>query len=174
LRTGHFNGATHWGAHGDAADCLGNVISRHRLNENRWQSNRRSDGGFIGDALDELEELGRVNDRVRDPSALDQYLLSVLRSEVGTVGYPLGSHHGQRDVMLHTGCCSVLEKVTRGGGEELHDRRVLERRGVRDVDDDRRALKGFGHTLAGEGVDARVWRCRHGLMAVFPQLGHEL
>jgi hypothetical protein len=79
LRTGHFNGAIHWGAHGDAADCLGDVISRHRLNEHRWQSNRRSDGGFIGDALHELEELGRVNDRVRDPSALDQCLLSVLR-----------------------------------------------------------------------------------------------
>ena len=76
--------------------------------------------------------------------------------------------------MRHAGGCRVLEKVARGRGEELHDRRVLERRGVRDVDDDRRALEGFSQALAGEGVDARVRRCRHGLMAVFPQSGHEL
>src|SRR5258705_12843469 len=85
----------------------------------------------------ELEELRRVNDRVRDPGTLDQRFLRVLRSEVGTVGYTLGSHHGQRDVMPHTGCCRVLEKVTRGRREELHDGRVFERRRVRDVDDDR-------------------------------------
>src|SRR5207249_4615613 len=28
--------------------------------------------------------------------------------------------------------------------------------------------------LAGKGVDARVWRCRHGPMALCPQSGHEL
>ena len=50
---------------------------------------------------------------------------------------------------------------------------LLERRGVRRVDDDRRALKDLSQGLAGEGVDARVWRCRHRLMAVFPEIGHE-
>jgi hypothetical protein len=44
------------------ADRLGDIISRHGLNEYRWPPNRGSDGGFIRDALDELEELGRVND----------------------------------------------------------------------------------------------------------------
>ena len=103
LGTGHFNRAIQWRAHGDPADRLGDVISRHGLNEYRWQPNRRSVSGFIGDALDELEELRRVNDRVRDPGTLDQRFLSVLRSEVGTVGYTLGSHHGERDVVRHTG-----------------------------------------------------------------------
>src|SRR5690349_5790361 len=93
LRTGYFNRAVQWRARGDPRDGLGNVISCHRLNQYRWQPNRRSISGFIGDAGDELEELRRVNDRVRDPGSLDQRLLSVLRSKIGTVRYPLGSHH---------------------------------------------------------------------------------
>ena len=64
LGTGHINRAVQWLAHGDPADRLGDVISRHGLNEHRWQPNRRPDSGFIGDALDELEELRRANDRV--------------------------------------------------------------------------------------------------------------
>src|SRR5258705_4598237 len=93
LGTGHFNGAIQWRAHGDPADGLGDVISRHRLNEYRRQPNRRSVSGFIGDARDELEELRRVDDRVRDPGARDQRFLGVLRSEVWTAGDALGSHH---------------------------------------------------------------------------------
>jgi hypothetical protein len=64
LGTGHFNRAIEWRAHGDPADRLGYVISCHRLNEYRWQPNRRSVSGIVGDAFDELEELRRVNDRV--------------------------------------------------------------------------------------------------------------
>jgi hypothetical protein len=50
LRTGDFDGAIHWRTHGDPGDRLGDVISRHGLNQHRWQPNRRADGGFIGDA----------------------------------------------------------------------------------------------------------------------------
>ena len=64
LGTGHFNRAIQRRTRGDPADRLGDVISRHRLNEDRWHPNRRSDSGFIGDALDELEELRRPDDRV--------------------------------------------------------------------------------------------------------------
>src|SRR6266850_3626843 len=71
LRTGHFNGAVHWSAHDDPGDLFRDVISRHRLKEHGGQADRRSDGGFIGNALDELEELRGVNDRVRDPATLD-------------------------------------------------------------------------------------------------------
>src|SRR5262245_56983206 len=173
LGTGHFGRAIQWRAHGNPGDSLGDVISRHGLNEYGWQPNRRSLRGFIGDARDELEELRRVNDRVRDPATFDQRFLSVLRSEVGTVGHTLGSHHGQRDVMPHTGCCGVLQKVTRGCGEELHDRRVLERWGVRDVDDDRRALKDLSQSLAGQRVDTRVWRSRDSFVALFVEHLHE-
>src|SRR5262245_939330 len=94
LRTRHINGAVHWGAHGDHGNRLGDVVSGHGLNEYWWQPNGRSDGGIIGDALDELEELRGVNNRVRDSSILDQCLLSGLRAEVRTVWYPAGSHDG--------------------------------------------------------------------------------
>src|SRR5262249_48754454 len=60
------------------------------------------------------------------------------------------------------------------GGEEVHDGLLLERRRVRDVDDDRGALKNVSQSLSGERVDAGVWRCGHGLVTVFPELGDEL
>src|SRR5262245_19981789 len=108
LGAGHFNGAIHWRGDGYPGDCLGDIVGGHRLNEHRWQANRCSYGGFIGDAPDEFEELRRVDDRVRDPGSPDQRFLSVHRSEVGTVGYPLGSHHGKRHVVLHAGSVGGL------------------------------------------------------------------
>jgi hypothetical protein len=48
----------------------------------------------------------------------------------------------------------VLEKVPRGGGEEVHYGLGLERWRIRDVDDDRGALKGLLQARAGETVDA--------------------
>jgi len=62
------------------------------LNEYRWQPNRRSVSGFIGDALDELEELRRLHDRVREPAAFDQSFLGVRRAEIGAVRYALRPH----------------------------------------------------------------------------------
>jgi len=70
LRTGHFNSPVDWGTHGDRADRLRDVLSRHRLKEHRWYPDRRSDGGVIRNAFDELEELRGVNDRVRDSPLL--------------------------------------------------------------------------------------------------------
>ena len=75
LGAGDFDRAIHWRADGDPADSPGDVVGRHGLNEDRGQPNRRSVGGFIGDALDELEELRRLDDRVRDPAPLDQLFL---------------------------------------------------------------------------------------------------
>src|SRR5262245_34561522 len=57
LRARHFNSAIHRRAHGDPADCLDDVISRHGLNEYGRQPNHRSVSSVIGNALDELEEL---------------------------------------------------------------------------------------------------------------------
>src|SRR5262245_10257038 len=57
LRAGHFNRAIQWRADGDSAYSFRDVFSRHRLNQDRRQADRRSVGRFIGDALDELEEL---------------------------------------------------------------------------------------------------------------------
>src|SRR5262245_866028 len=93
LGTGHFYRPVHWGAHGDPADRLRDVLSSHRLKEHRWHPDRCSDGGFIGNAFDELEELRGVNDRERDPAIFDQRLLSVLRAKVRTLGYALGPYN---------------------------------------------------------------------------------
>src|SRR5262245_54633183 len=92
LRTGHFNGAIQGGTDRDPADRFRDVVGGHWLNKHGWHSNRRSDSGFIGHALHKFEELRCVNNRVRDCSILDQGLLSVLRSEVWTVGYTFGSY----------------------------------------------------------------------------------
>ena len=69
---------------------------------------------------------------------LDQLLLRDLGAEVAALGEPLGADHRQRDVVLHTGRAGGREQIAGRRGEELHDGRVLERRRVRDVDDDRR------------------------------------
>ncbi len=63
LGTRHFNHAIQRRAHGNQGDRVRDVISRHRLNEYVRQPHRRPVRGFVGDALDELEELRRVNDR---------------------------------------------------------------------------------------------------------------
>src|SRR5262249_22005377 len=101
LRTGQFGRAIERRGDGDSGDGLRDVISRHGLNECVRQTHLRSLGGLIGDALDELEELRRVNNRVRDPATLDQRFLSILRLEVRTVGNAPGAYDGQRNVMLH-------------------------------------------------------------------------
>jgi hypothetical protein len=77
--------------------------------------------GTVGDACGELEELGRVDDRVRDPGALDQLLL-VLGPHVAAVRDPIAADDGQHDVMSHAGCCLHLQDVPRRRLEELeHD-----------------------------------------------------
>src|SRR5438045_8524970 len=63
LRTGHFDDAVDWGTHGDRADRLRDVLSRHRLKEHRWYPDRRSDGGVIRNAVHVLEDMRAVNAR---------------------------------------------------------------------------------------------------------------
>src|SRR5262245_66663208 len=75
--------------------------------------------------------------------------------------------------MRHAGRCRVLENVPGGGREEVHDGLLLERRRVRDVDDDRCALEHVSQSLSGESVDSGVWRGRHDLMTMFTQLRDE-
>lgn len=56
---------------------------------------------------------------------IDESLMLFLRhlgAEVAALGQPLGSHHRQRDAVRHTGGSSRLEKISRRGREEVHDR----------------------------------------------------
>jgi hypothetical protein len=68
-----------------------------------------------------------------------------------------------------------LEQAARRRREELEDRRrVVERRRVRDVDDDGCPAQRVGHTLSGDGVDARAGRRRQHLMAVLTKQPDQL
>jgi hypothetical protein len=132
-------------------------------------------GAGVRDALDELEELGRVDDRVGDRGVLDQLLLRDLRAHVAALGQPLAAHDRQRDVVPDAGLALGAEQGAGRRMEELQRRRVLERRGVRHVDHHRRADEGLRQPFAGDRVDAaRLAGGRLHLVAVVAELGHEL
>src|SRR5262245_18548897 len=90
LGAGDLDDAVHRRAHGDRRHRPGDVVRRHRLDEHRRQAHRGAVGGGVGDALDELEELRRVHDRVRDRGPRDQRLLRDLGAEVAALGQALG------------------------------------------------------------------------------------
>jgi hypothetical protein len=80
-----------------------------------------------------------------------------LLADVAAFREAFGSHHRQRDVMADVRDGFGVEEVGSRCLEELHGCRVLERRGVRHVDDDSSSVECFGQALASECVHARVW-----------------
>ena len=66
LGPGHLDDAVRRRADGDVRDRTGHVLGGHGLDEHVCQAHRVSAGGRVGYAVDELEELGGVDDRVRD------------------------------------------------------------------------------------------------------------
>ena len=58
-----------------------------------------SSGSRLGDAVDELEELRRTQDRVGHRQFPDQLFLRHLGAEVAALRNPVGADHRQRDVM---------------------------------------------------------------------------
>src|SRR4029078_331755 len=81
LWTSDFNDAVQGRTDGGPRDRLGDIISGYRLNQQGGQSNCRSVSGFVSDASDELKDMRRVDDRVRDPACLDQRFLCALRAK---------------------------------------------------------------------------------------------
>jgi hypothetical protein len=77
-------------------------------------------------------------------------------------------------VVLHTRGRLGREQVAGRRLEELEHRRVLERGGVRHVDDHRGALQSLRQSVAGERVDAEFGRRRDGLVTVRAEARHEL
>jgi hypothetical protein len=69
-------------------------------------------------------------------------------------GEAFGSHNRQRDMMAHACNRFRLKEIVGRCFEEPQHCRVLERGGVRHVDDHSGTGDGFGQTLAREGVDA--------------------
>ena len=124
--------------------------------------------------LDELEELRRMHDRVRDPGLGDQLLLCDLGAEVAALREPLGSHDRQRDVMADIGRRFCREQGARRRLEELQDGGGFERGGVGHVDDDRGTFDDLGHALTRQRVDARVGGRRHRVVIARAEVGDEL
>src|SRR5258708_31241692 len=75
------------------------IVGGHRLEKYRWQMHFAADHGNVGQALEELEELRRMDDGVGDGRFFDQFLLSNLGSEVATFGQQLCPHNRQRNMM---------------------------------------------------------------------------
>ena len=155
---GDFEDAADWLADRGAGDGGCDVVGRHRLAQRRRDPHGVAVGRRIGDAPDELEELGRAHDRERDGRFLDELFLCVLGAEVAAGEQPVGSDDGQCDQVRHPGRLRCGEHVAGGGGEEVPGGPILEGRGVGDVDDDLRAGQRLCQTLTGEGVDTRVRR----------------
>ena len=75
----------------DLAHGSGDVVRCDRLDQHMREPHRVTVRGRVGDALDELEELGRMDDRVGDRAVPDQLLLRDLRPEVAALGQALGA-----------------------------------------------------------------------------------
>jgi hypothetical protein len=110
-----------------ACNCAGDRVSCDGLDERVGKANRVAVGCGVGNILDELEELGRMHDRIGDAGFLDQLLLRQLRSEVTALRQTFCADDGQRNMMAHTGCLFGCEKVAGRGREEIERRFVLER-----------------------------------------------
>src|SRR5262249_49578418 len=77
---------------------------------------------------------------------------------------------GERDIMPHPGLGFRGQEVARRFVEELHHGRIFPGWRVRNVDNDLSTDHRVSQPLAGYGVDTRLGRCRHRLMAALSQL----
>jgi hypothetical protein len=97
------------------------------LDERVRQANRVAVGCGVGNIVDELEELGRMHDRIGDAGFLDQLLLRQLRSEVTALRQTFRADDRQRNMMADTSCLLGCEEVAGRGRKEIQRRLVLER-----------------------------------------------
>src|SRR5215471_11947488 len=135
---------------------------------------RFADHGKIGDTLDELEELGRADNRVGNGPALDQLFLSDLRAKIAAVEHSLASHHRQCDVMLNARPRFLGEKIPRGCIEKIHYSIVFPRRSIRYVNHYRCSLQRLLQSLTREGIDTGIGRCRDHFVPMSTQLEDKL
>src|SRR5690242_3148290 len=101
LRPRHFEDAVQRRSHRDPANRTRDVRGRDRLEQHGWDADPVPVGRLVRDALEELEELRRPDDRVRDPRVIDQLLLGNLGAEVAALRHSVAAHDRQRDVMTH-------------------------------------------------------------------------
>src|SRR5256886_12707109 len=96
LGAAYFDDAVDRITDGDPPYCGGDIVRRHGLEQHRCQADGIAVGRGVRDAIDELEELCRVNDRVWDRRSLDQRFLSDFRSEVPALRQAVGDRKSTR------------------------------------------------------------------------------
>src|SRR3546814_2823836 len=85
LGPGHLDGAVQWRGERDFGQRGGDVIRCDRLDESGRQADHIALSPRLDDAVDELEELCRAEDRIGDAGGLDQLLLGHLRPKVAAL-----------------------------------------------------------------------------------------
>ena len=170
----HLDGAVERPSKREIGQRGGNVIRRNGLEESGRQADHVVDGAGFDDGADELEELCRAQDRVGNPGGLDQIFLGHFGAQVAAVGKAVGADDGQGEVMSDARGRFRGQQIATGRLEEFHNGLVFERWRVRHVDDDLCARKRCGQSLTGDGVDARIGRRRHDLVAALTQPVHKI
>jgi hypothetical protein len=66
VRTGNLNSCIQWIRDGDSGQLDGEIIREDRLKQNGGHTNGLPLSSFVCDAANELKELRRANDRVRN------------------------------------------------------------------------------------------------------------
>src|SRR5207302_4644157 len=85
---GQFNGSIQRLRHGDSGQVSGEVVREDGLKQHRGQANGLPAGRLIRDAPNELKELRRADNGVRNWRSLDQFFLGHLRAQVSARGKP--------------------------------------------------------------------------------------
>src|SRR4051794_32889362 len=75
----------------DPRDRSCNIVSGNRLDEHWWQTNGSPVSRSVRDAVQELEELSRLDNRVRNRRLLNQLFLREFRAEVAAVQQTFGA-----------------------------------------------------------------------------------
>src|SRR5262249_16059590 len=132
----------------------GDILCGHWVEKRSWQTHLVAVGGSVGNALDELEELRRTHDRVRNRSAFDHSFLGHLRAEVTARKKTVGADDRKSHMMFYS--CSPFRgyEVTARGLEEIEHGLIFPRRCVADVNNHLSTVKRSGQPLTSNGVDA--------------------
>ncbi len=117
---------------------------------------RVADGSRLGDAAQELHELGRVHDRIGNAAGLDQLLLGELAAEITAFLQPLGADDRKRDMMFDARRLFGRKQVAAGGLEEREHRLALERGRIGKIDDDVATGKRLSEAFARDRVHAGI------------------
>ena len=115
LWSGDLDGSVDGLANGCACNRAGDSVSRDGLDERVRKANRVAVGCGVGNTLDELEELGRMHDRIGCPDSLISFSCCQLRSEVAALRQTFCADDGKRNMMAHTSCLLGCEEVAGRG-----------------------------------------------------------